>query len=150
MSLAHRLIRNQGATLTACARLVKSCTKSRRTSDAECGSACEPQRASPEAHIYRVALLAKDLGHLLRSASCSCTLQDSQRYDIINQRFPRKKPPPFRIERAGNVGRGVAFQPNNQVCCRVPIRSDSWCNCSSHSFSASHRHRSVHHPGRPV
>ena len=84
MSLAHRLIRNQGATLTACARLVKSCTKSRRTSDAECGSACEPQRASPEAHIYRVALLAKDLGHLLRSASCSCTLQDSQRYDIIN------------------------------------------------------------------
>ena len=55
MSLAHRLNRNQGATLTACARLVKSCTKSRRTSDAECGSACEPQRASPEAHIYRVA-----------------------------------------------------------------------------------------------
>ena len=48
MSLAHRLIRNQGATLTACARLVKSC-------NAECGSACEPQRASPEAHIYRVA-----------------------------------------------------------------------------------------------
>ncbi len=89
MSLAHRLHRNQGVTLTACARLVKSCTKSRRTSDAECGSACEPQRASPEAHIYRVALLAKDLGHLLRSASSSCTLQDSQRYDIINQRFPR-------------------------------------------------------------
>jgi len=80
MSLAHRLIRNQGATLTACARLMKSC-------NAECGSACEPQGASPEAHIYRVAPLAKDLGHLLRSASCSCTLQDSQRYDIINQRF---------------------------------------------------------------
>ena len=48
MSLAHRLYRNQGATLTACACLVKSC-------NAECGTACEPQRASPEAHIYRVA-----------------------------------------------------------------------------------------------
>ena len=82
MSLAHRLNRNQGATLTACARLVKSC-------NAECGSACGPQRASPEAHIYRVALLTKDLGHLLRSASCSCTLQNPQRYDIIDQRFPR-------------------------------------------------------------
>jgi len=89
--LAHRLKRNQGATLTACARLVKSCTKSRRISDAECGSACEPRRAGPEAHIYRVALLAKDLGHLPRSASCSCTLQDSQRYDIIHQRLPKWK-----------------------------------------------------------
>ena len=85
MSLAHRLHRNQGATLIACARLVKSC-------NAECGAACEPQRARPEARIYRVALLAKDLGHLLRSASCSCTLQGSQRYDVISQRFLKYVP----------------------------------------------------------
>jgi hypothetical protein len=55
ISLAHRLIRNQGVTLNACVGLVKSCTKSRRTSDAECGSACEPRRAGSETHIYRVA-----------------------------------------------------------------------------------------------
>jgi len=103
MSLAHRLICNQGATLTgfcscktcistilavkACVGLVKSCTKSRRISDVECGSACEPHRAGSETHIYGVALLTKDLGHLPRSASCSCTLQNPQRYDIIDQRF---------------------------------------------------------------
>ena len=98
MSLAHRLHRNQGATLTACARLVKSCTKSRRTSDAECGAACEPQgralkrtsTASPKAPTFG-ALVAKDLDHMLRSAPCSCTLQDSQKYDIINQRFLDKR-----------------------------------------------------------
>jgi len=80
MSLAHRLIRNQGATLKACVGLVKSC-------NAECGSACEPRRAGSETHIYCVALLTKDLGHLLRSASCICTFQNPQRYNIIDQRF---------------------------------------------------------------
>ena len=96
MSLAHRLICNQGATLTgfcscktcistilavkACVGLVKSC-------NVECGSACEPHRAGSETHIYGVALLTNDLGHLPRSASCSCTLQNPQRYDIIDQRF---------------------------------------------------------------
>ena len=80
MSLAHRLICNQGATLKACVGLVKSC-------NVECGSACEPHRAGSETHIYGVALLTKDLGHLPRSASCSCTLQNPQRYDIIDQRF---------------------------------------------------------------
>ena len=99
MSLAHRLICNQGATLTgfcscktcistilavkACVGLVKSC-------NVECGSACEPHRAGSKAHIYGVALLTKDLGHLPRSASCSCTLQNPQRYDIIDQRFLTK------------------------------------------------------------
>ena len=80
MSLAHRLICNQDTTLKACVGLVKNC-------NVECGSACEPHRAGSEAHIYGVALLAKDLGHLPRSASCSCTLQNPQRYDIIDQRF---------------------------------------------------------------
>ena len=80
MSLTHRLVRNQGATLKACVGLVKSC-------NVECGSACEPHRAGSETHIYGVALLTKDLGHLPRSASCSCTLQNPQRYDIIDQRF---------------------------------------------------------------
>ena len=98
MSLAHRLICNQGATLTgfcscktcistilavkACVGLVKSC-------NVEGGSACEPHRAGSETHIYGVALLTKDLGHLSRSASCSYTLQNPQRYDIIDQRFPK-------------------------------------------------------------
>ena len=84
MSLAHRLIRNQGTTLKACVGLVKSC-------NAGCGSVCEPRRAGSETHIYCVALLTKDLGHLLRSASCICTFQNPQRYNIIDQRFPSVK-----------------------------------------------------------
>jgi hypothetical protein len=48
ISLAHRLIRNQGVTLNACVGLVKSC-------NAECGSSCEPRRAGSETHIYCVA-----------------------------------------------------------------------------------------------
>ena len=67
MSLAHSMIRNQGATLPACVGLVKSC-------NAEWGSYGEPRRASPEAHIDGVELLTKGLGHLLRSAPCRCTL----------------------------------------------------------------------------
>jgi len=39
--------------LKACLGLVISC-------NIECASACGPRRARPEAHIYGVALLAKD------------------------------------------------------------------------------------------
>ncbi|GMR05714.1 MAG: hypothetical protein BMS9Abin25_0289 [Gammaproteobacteria bacterium] len=53
ISLAYRLIHNQGAALKACLGLVKSC-------NAECESACKPHRARPEAHIYGIVLLAKD------------------------------------------------------------------------------------------
>ena len=79
-SLAYRLIHYQGVTLKACLGLVKSY-------NAESESACKPRRARPEAHIYGVALLAKEPGHSLRSAPCSCTLQASQRCGIINQRL---------------------------------------------------------------
>jgi hypothetical protein len=40
--------------LKTCLGLVKSC-------NAECESVCNPHRASPEAHIYGIVLLAKDL-----------------------------------------------------------------------------------------
>ena len=53
ISLAYRLIHNQGDTLKACLGLVKSV-------NAECGSACKPRRARPEAHIYGIVLLIKD------------------------------------------------------------------------------------------
>jgi len=53
ISLAYRLIHNQGAALKACPGLVKRC-------NAECESACKPRRAMPEAHIYGIVLLAKD------------------------------------------------------------------------------------------
>jgi len=81
-SLAYRLIHYQGVTLKAYLGLVKSY-------NAESESTCKPRRASPEAHIYGVALLAKEPGHSLRSAPCSCTLQDSQRHGIIKQKLPK-------------------------------------------------------------
>ena len=77
ISLAYRLIYNQGATLKACLGLVKSC-------NTECMSACKPHRARPEAYIYGVALFTKEPGHSLQSAPCNCTLQDSQRHDRIH------------------------------------------------------------------
>ena len=54
ISLVYRLMYNQGVTLKACLGLVKSF-------NAECASACKPHRARPEAHIYGIALLVKDL-----------------------------------------------------------------------------------------
>ncbi len=83
ISLAYRLIHNQDAALKACLGLVKS-------SNAECESACKPRRASPEAHIYGIALLIKYFGHSLRSTLCICTIQVSQRHGMINQRLLRK------------------------------------------------------------
>ena len=78
-SLAYRLFRNQDDSLKACVRLSK-------TGNAECGTACRPRRACPEAHSCGVALLAKGYGHYRRSASCTCTLQITQRPYAINQR----------------------------------------------------------------
>ena len=48
-----------------------------RACNVEYGSACKPRRASPEAHIYFVALLTKDLGHLLRPAPGSKEYNES-------------------------------------------------------------------------
>jgi len=53
ISLAYRLIHNQGGALKACLGLVKS-------DNAESESACKPRRARPEAYIYGIVLLAKD------------------------------------------------------------------------------------------
>ena len=78
MSLAHRLIRNQGAILRACVGLVKSCKAYRillspltyiHVGDAECSSACKPRRARPEAQRYNIInqrLLNIKLGVLRR------------------------------------------------------------------------------------
>ncbi|MCK5359435.1 MAG: hypothetical protein KAJ95_02350, partial [Gammaproteobacteria bacterium] len=52
--LAYRPAHNQDETLKACLGLVKS-------GNAECEPACKPRRARPEAHIYGIALLAKDV-----------------------------------------------------------------------------------------
>jgi hypothetical protein len=52
--LAYRPIHNQGGALKACLGLVQS-------DNAECESACKPRRARPEAHIYGIVLLAKDM-----------------------------------------------------------------------------------------
>ena len=52
--LAYRPAHNQDETLKACLGLVKRI-------NAECGSASKPRRASPEAHIYGIVLLVKDI-----------------------------------------------------------------------------------------
>jgi len=83
-SLASSLVRNRGADLKSCPGLPKSCNE-------ECGAGWKPRRARPEAHICHVAPLAKDYGHSLRDAPCIYTLQVTQRFYIINQRFPGKE-----------------------------------------------------------
>ena len=52
--LAYRPVHNQGGALKACQGLVKS-------DNAESEPACKPRRARPEAHIYSIVPLVKDI-----------------------------------------------------------------------------------------
>jgi len=119
--LAYRLFRNQGAILKACVRLSK-------TGNAECGTACRPRRACPEAHSCGVALLAKGYGHYRQSASCTCTLQITQRPYAINQRCLKSLRYFFALSAVASVQLTAVFAQQNTELPDLPNSYTSYEN----------------------